>query len=37
MGLQLIGKPNDEGTLFRAAQVIESAAGRFPVPNRWWA
>jgi len=37
MGLQLIGKPFDEGTLFRTAQVIESAAGRFPVPNRWWA
>ncbi len=37
MGLQLIGKPFDEGTLFRTAQVIESAAGRFPVPERWWA
>ncbi|HWV82372.1 MAG TPA: Asp-tRNA(Asn)/Glu-tRNA(Gln) amidotransferase subunit GatA [Hyphomicrobiaceae bacterium] len=37
MGLQLIGKPFDEGTLFRTAQVIESAAGRFPVPDRWWA
>jgi aspartyl-tRNA(Asn)/glutamyl-tRNA(Gln) amidotransferase subunit A len=36
MGLQLIGKPFDEGTLFRAAQVIETAAGRFPVPERWW-
>jgi aspartyl-tRNA(Asn)/glutamyl-tRNA(Gln) amidotransferase subunit A len=36
MGLQLIGKPFDEATLFRAAQAIESAAGRFPVPNRWW-
>jgi aspartyl-tRNA(Asn)/glutamyl-tRNA(Gln) amidotransferase subunit A len=37
MGLQLIGKPFDEGTLFRAAQVIEDAAGHFPVPTRWWA
>jgi aspartyl-tRNA(Asn)/glutamyl-tRNA(Gln) amidotransferase subunit A len=37
MGLQLIGKPFDEGTLFRAAQVIEDSAGRFPVPTRWWA
>ncbi len=37
MGLQLIGKPFDEGTLFRTAQVIESAAGRFPVPESWWA
>ena len=37
LGLQLIGKPFDEGTLFRAGQVIEDAAGRFPVPNAWWA
>jgi aspartyl-tRNA(Asn)/glutamyl-tRNA(Gln) amidotransferase subunit A len=37
MGLQLIGKPFDEGTLFRAAQVIENAAGHFPVRERWWA
>jgi aspartyl-tRNA(Asn)/glutamyl-tRNA(Gln) amidotransferase subunit A len=37
LGLQLIGKPFDEATLFRAAQVIEDAAGRFPVPSRWWA
>jgi aspartyl-tRNA(Asn)/glutamyl-tRNA(Gln) amidotransferase subunit A len=37
MGLQLIGKPFDEGTLFRAGQVIEDAAGHFPVPTRWWA
>jgi aspartyl-tRNA(Asn)/glutamyl-tRNA(Gln) amidotransferase subunit A len=37
LGLQLIGKPFDEGTLFRASQVIEDAAGRFPVPDKWWA
>ncbi|MFM9938660.1 MAG: Asp-tRNA(Asn)/Glu-tRNA(Gln) amidotransferase subunit GatA [Hyphomicrobiaceae bacterium] len=37
MGLQLIGKPFDEATLFGAAQVIENAAGHFPVPERWWA
>ena len=37
MGLQLIGKPFDEATLFRAGQVIEAAAGRFPVPQAWWA
>jgi aspartyl-tRNA(Asn)/glutamyl-tRNA(Gln) amidotransferase subunit A len=37
MGLQLIGKPFDEATLFRASQVIEDAAGRFPVPGKWWA
>ena len=36
LGLQLIGKPFDEATLFRAAQAIEDAAGRFPVPDRWW-
>jgi aspartyl-tRNA(Asn)/glutamyl-tRNA(Gln) amidotransferase subunit A len=36
LGLQLIGKPFDEGTLFRAGQVIEDAAGRFTVPDRWW-
>jgi len=36
LGLQLIGKPFDEGTLLRVAQVIEDAAGRFPVPDRWW-
>ena len=37
MGLQLIGKPFDEATLFRGAQVIEEAAGRFRIPQRWWA
>lgn len=37
LGLQLIGKPFDEPTLFRAAQVIEDAAGHFKVPQRWWA
>ena len=37
IGLQLIGKPFDEATLFRAAQVIEDAAGHFPVPVKWWA
>jgi aspartyl-tRNA(Asn)/glutamyl-tRNA(Gln) amidotransferase subunit A len=36
LGLQLIGKPFDEGTLFRAAQVMEDAAGRFTPPERWW-
>ncbi len=36
LGLQLIGKPFDEGTLFRAGQVIEDAAGRFKAPERWW-
>jgi aspartyl-tRNA(Asn)/glutamyl-tRNA(Gln) amidotransferase subunit A len=36
LGLQLIGKPFDESTLFQAAEVIEEAAGRFPVPGQWW-
>jgi aspartyl-tRNA(Asn)/glutamyl-tRNA(Gln) amidotransferase subunit A len=36
LGLQLIGKPFDEATLFRAAQAIEDAAGRITVPERWW-
>src|SRR3954447_3633257 len=35
LGLQLIGRPFDEETLFSAAQVIEDAAGRF-TPQRWW-
>ncbi|MEZ5844469.1 MAG: Asp-tRNA(Asn)/Glu-tRNA(Gln) amidotransferase subunit GatA [Hyphomicrobiaceae bacterium] len=37
LGLQLIGRPFDEATLFQAAQVIEDAAGRFTVAERWWA
>jgi len=36
MALQLIGKPFDEETLFRAAEVIELAAGRFTPTNQWW-
>jgi aspartyl-tRNA(Asn)/glutamyl-tRNA(Gln) amidotransferase subunit A len=36
LGLQLIGRPFDEETLFAAGQVIEEAAGRFQ-PRRWWA
>jgi len=35
LGLQLIGRPFDEETLFSLAQVIEDAAGRFS-PERWW-
>jgi aspartyl-tRNA(Asn)/glutamyl-tRNA(Gln) amidotransferase subunit A len=35
LGLQLIGRPFDEETLFSAGQVIEDAAGRF-TPERWW-
>lgn len=36
LGLQLIGRPFDEETLFSLGQVIEDAAGRFPVGQRWW-
>ncbi|MDJ0613778.1 MAG: Asp-tRNA(Asn)/Glu-tRNA(Gln) amidotransferase subunit GatA [Rhizobiaceae bacterium] len=35
LGLQLIGKPFEEETLFQASQVIEDAAGRF-TPSKWW-
>jgi aspartyl-tRNA(Asn)/glutamyl-tRNA(Gln) amidotransferase subunit A len=35
LALQLIGRPFDEATILRAAQVIEDAAGRI-VPERWW-
>jgi aspartyl-tRNA(Asn)/glutamyl-tRNA(Gln) amidotransferase subunit A len=35
LGLQLIGRPFDEETLFSLAQVIEDAAGRF-APEHWW-
>jgi aspartyl-tRNA(Asn)/glutamyl-tRNA(Gln) amidotransferase subunit A len=35
LGLQLIGRPFDEETLFSAAEVIEQAAGRF-TPETWW-
>lgn len=36
LGLQLIGRPFDEETLFSLGEVIEQAAGRFPVGERWW-
>jgi aspartyl-tRNA(Asn)/glutamyl-tRNA(Gln) amidotransferase subunit A len=35
LGLQLIGRPFDEETLFSAAHVIEQAAGHFK-PTKWW-
>jgi len=35
LGLQLIGRPFDEETLFQTAHVIEQAAGRFQ-PQKWW-
>ena len=35
LGLQLIGRPFDEETLFSLGAVIEAAAGRF-APDKWW-
>ncbi|MFD2237708.1 Asp-tRNA(Asn)/Glu-tRNA(Gln) amidotransferase subunit GatA [Aureimonas populi] len=35
LGLQLIGRPFDEETLFATASVVEKAAGRF-TPAKWW-
>jgi aspartyl-tRNA(Asn)/glutamyl-tRNA(Gln) amidotransferase subunit A len=36
LGLQLIGRPFDEETLFTLAHVVEQAAGTFD-PAPWWA
>ena len=36
LGLQLIGRPFDEETLFAAGQVVEDAAGRMALPRAWW-
>jgi aspartyl-tRNA(Asn)/glutamyl-tRNA(Gln) amidotransferase subunit A len=35
LGLQLIGRPFAEETLFALGAVIERAAGSF-TPDRWW-
>jgi aspartyl-tRNA(Asn)/glutamyl-tRNA(Gln) amidotransferase subunit A len=35
LGLQLIGRPFEEGALFTLAAVIEKAAGSF-APEKWW-
>ena len=35
LGLQLIGKPFDEETLFQVGAAIEQAAGKFEAPV-WW-
>ncbi|RTL50296.1 MAG: Asp-tRNA(Asn)/Glu-tRNA(Gln) amidotransferase subunit GatA [Bradyrhizobiaceae bacterium] len=35
LGLQLIGRPFDEETLFSLGEVVEQAAGRF-TPKQWW-
>jgi aspartyl-tRNA(Asn)/glutamyl-tRNA(Gln) amidotransferase subunit A len=36
LGLQLIGRPFEEETLFTLGNVIEQAAGRF-TPQTWWS
>jgi aspartyl-tRNA(Asn)/glutamyl-tRNA(Gln) amidotransferase subunit A len=36
LGLQLIGRPFEEETLFALGEVIEQAAGRF-TPQQWWS
>jgi aspartyl-tRNA(Asn)/glutamyl-tRNA(Gln) amidotransferase subunit A len=36
LGLQLIGRPFEEETLFALGAVIEQAAGHF-APERWWS
>ena len=37
LGLQLIGRPFDEETLFRVGRVIEEAAGPLSKPQDWWS
>ncbi|WP_374548024.1 Asp-tRNA(Asn)/Glu-tRNA(Gln) amidotransferase subunit GatA [Rhodoblastus sp.] len=36
LGLQLIGRPFEEETLFSLAQVIEDAAPKIGLPESWW-
>ncbi len=36
LGLQLIGKPFDEETLFAAGRVIERSSGITFTPDKWW-
>jgi aspartyl-tRNA(Asn)/glutamyl-tRNA(Gln) amidotransferase subunit A len=36
LGLQLIGRPFEEETLFSLGHAIEEAAGRAPFPEAWW-
>ncbi|HEY1864745.1 MAG TPA: amidase family protein, partial [Roseiarcus sp.] len=37
LGLQLIGRPFDEETLFALGGTIEQSAGRMTLPESWWA
>jgi len=36
LGLQLIGRPWEEGDLLNIAASLESATGFVEKPNRWW-
>jgi aspartyl-tRNA(Asn)/glutamyl-tRNA(Gln) amidotransferase subunit A len=36
LGLQLIGRPFDEETLFALGETIEQSAGRTVLPEPWW-
>ena len=36
LGLQIIGRPFDEETLFAVAAVVEQSAGRTILPQPWW-
>ncbi len=36
LGLQLIGRPWEEGELLNTAQVLEDAAGFVSKPSKWW-
>jgi aspartyl-tRNA(Asn)/glutamyl-tRNA(Gln) amidotransferase subunit A len=37
LGLQLIGRPFDEESLFALAGAIEQATGRLSLPDPWWS
>jgi aspartyl-tRNA(Asn)/glutamyl-tRNA(Gln) amidotransferase subunit A len=36
MGLQLIGRPWEEGDLLSSAYALEKAAGFVAKPTKWW-
>jgi aspartyl-tRNA(Asn)/glutamyl-tRNA(Gln) amidotransferase subunit A len=36
LGLQLIGRPFDEETLFALGETLEQSAGLTPLPEPWW-
>jgi aspartyl-tRNA(Asn)/glutamyl-tRNA(Gln) amidotransferase subunit A len=36
LGLQVIGRPFDEETLFALGETIEQSAGRMTLPEPWW-